>query len=155
MIPSFWELPETAATNTLHGQSLFLGMGESRVSAVTGAERGGCFFTHNTTTDDLIEPMRTRWARIAFAVVAFLALAVQGDVSKLLAEFESGQAEATVKHMIVPLHIYGLANRLRSLASYMQLSKRLNRRLHVSWKITPECGCEWNDIFESPDLQIY
>ena len=95
--------------------------------------------------------MRTRWTRVAFAAVAFLALAVEGDLSKLLAEFESGRAEATEKHMIVPLHIYGLANRLRSLASYMQLSKRLNRRLHVSWKITPECGCELNDIFESPD----
>ena len=50
--------------------------------------------------------------------------------------------------LIVPLHKYGFANRMRTLASFVYLSKLLKRKLYISWKKTPECFIDIQDIFE-------
>jgi hypothetical protein len=50
--------------------------------------------------------------------------------------------------LIVPLHKFGFANRMRTLASFVYLSKLLNRKLYISWKKTPECYIPMQQIFK-------
>eukprot|EP00943_MAST-04B_sp_MAST-4B-sp1_P005055 g5055.t1 len=50
--------------------------------------------------------------------------------------------------LIVPLHKFGFANRMRTLASFVYLSKLLNRKLYISWKKTPECFISMQQIFK-------
>ena len=57
--------------------------------------------------------------------------------------------------MIVVLHRFGMANRLRSLASFVRLSTVLRRRLHVSWKYTNSCGCHWGDLFDTSSEDVF
>ena len=56
------------------------------------------------------------------------------------------------RHMVIALQNFGFANRMRTLASFLQLSSRLGRRLHVAWIKTKDCGSAWDDLFARPTL---
>ena len=50
-------------------------------------------------------------------------------------------------HLIVPLHKYGFANRLRTLASFAYFARQINRKLYVSWTVTQDCSINFDEIF--------
>lgn len=46
--------------------------------------------------------------------------------------------------------IFGLANRLRTIASAYALAQESGRRLRVYWTDTPDCHAKWTDILKIP-----
>ena len=58
-------------------------------------------------------------------------------------------------HLIVPLHKYGFANRLRTLASFAHFARQINRKLYISWRVTEDCLINFDDIFAVSDNDIF
>jgi hypothetical protein len=58
-------------------------------------------------------------------------------------------------HLIVPLHKYGFANRLRTLASFAYFARQINRKLYISWTATQDCSINFDEIFTVSDSIIF
>ena len=54
-----------------------------------------------------------------------------------------------MKKKIIVVPQAGLGNRMRVLASAVQLAKRDNRELWIAWPVNAALGCEMTDIFQS------
>jgi hypothetical protein len=62
------------------------------------------------------------------------------------------------RFIILFLHALGLANRLRVLASAVQLAEEAQRTLYVSWKATKSCNATYFELFGSSgsrDFKLY
>ncbi|TLV03711.1 hypothetical protein [Dyadobacter luticola] len=53
------------------------------------------------------------------------------------------------KKKLIVIPLAGLGNRMRTLASSVQIAKRDNRELCVVWPVNADLGCDITDIFES------
>lgn len=55
-----------------------------------------------------------------------------------------------MKGMLYVKPVYGLANRLRTVAAALALAKKTDRRLCVFWYDLPDCHVRWRDILKVP-----
>ncbi len=50
----------------------------------------------------------------------------------------------------------GLGNRLNAISSAIALRERIGCEVEVHWANTPDCACEWSDLFEPiPNIPVY
>ena len=57
------------------------------------------------------------------------------------------------RHLVMPIHLFGLANRLRSLSCVSILAEDSKRSYLLDWKPSPECNVTFGDLFNTSAIE--
>lgn len=60
-----------------------------------------------------------------------------------------GTPARTSRSLVLPAHLFGLANRLRTMSCVNILAGDSGRGLSVHWLPSPECNVEFTDLFNT------